>query len=42
MAPDDVVGTWALVSYELHAANGPIPAPSAPIPVATCSTRLKA
>ncbi len=27
MAPDDVIRTWALVSYELHAANGPITRP---------------
>lgn len=32
MAPDDVVGTWALVCYELHAANGPITRPFGPHP----------
>jgi len=32
MAPDDVVGTWALGGYELHAANGPITRPFSPHP----------
>ncbi len=32
MAPDDVVGTWALGGYELHAANGPLTRPFGPHP----------